>query len=289
MSVGPRPSSLYLLADPDWRRKLRRGGWLLFVPFVGWPLLLSFRKALAPHFFEDRPTGLPDWTGRHREHLANGLRAMGVILGYTAPVHLMLYALAFSRGWQPGLGAVGVAAFFVALPFFSNFAFPTACLLLASPIAGEARISPLEATALLAAFSAAIFLIPAGFLRVSSTGRFRSAFDLRRSLPFIARQPRGYLAAWWYGAWMNWTVPFALPLAPWGVFWAYIASMALFNELLLEDSETEATGGWLARVVADPRFAPAGAWGLAAVEAADGPARVLHLPVFSVPLPGRPS
>jgi len=294
VSVHPRATGLYLLADPDWRRKLGRGGWLLLLPFVGWPLLLGFRKALAPHFFEARPTALPEWRGRHREHLANGLRAIGVIAGYTAPVYLVLFALVLDRGWTPGLQSVAVAGFFVVLPFFSNFAFPTACLLLASPVAGGPWVSPVEVAVLLACFSLAIFLVPAGFLRVSLTGRFRSAFDLRRTLPLLRRHFRDYVAAWWYGAWMNWTVPFAIPLAPWGVFWAYIASMAMFNELLLDDSETGVHGldpseGWLKRVLADPRFGRVDRYGFGAVSAADGPARVLDLPVFSAPLPGRPA
>ncbi|MEM6671766.1 MAG: DUF4013 domain-containing protein [Planctomycetota bacterium] len=288
--VHAHAASLYLLQDDDWRRLLRRGGWLLFVPFVGWPILLGYRRALIEHLYEPLPRAMPAWRGRLGEHGLNGLRAIGVIQAHVAPAWLLLAGMLVERGWTPDAASAVLAAVCVVAPIFTNLSFPLACVAASTPLAGEAAISVWEAVGLLALFTALIAVVPAAFLRVAWTGRFLAALRIDRSLRFIARRPRGYALAWWYGLWMNGASIVYLVIAPSRVFWAYVGSLAIFHHVSTVDDVHAGfgrvdRGGWLARA---ERFEPnERVRSVTRTEIENSDVSVLRTPWFSMPLRGR--
>jgi hypothetical protein len=284
MSVHPHVAGLFPLADPAWRRRIFVGGLYLMMPLFGWPAILGYRKELVLHLFGDAAAPLPPWKGRFFHYFGEGLKSMGVIFGYLAPLYATLFGVVLARGFAPGATSALIVLFFVVFPIFSTLSFPTACFLLAFG-RDRAWITPGELAAFLAAFSVVIFLIPAGFLRVTVTGRYRSAFHLGRTLPLIRRHFRAYLAAWWYSGLMSLLGHLTIPLAPWGVVWAYLAIIFLFNEIVHRDGTAPGTG-WLERSLGDPRFAERGRVGTARIsDGAGSQAAILDLGAFSVPLP----
>jgi hypothetical protein len=282
VTLHPHAASLFLLADPRWRQKVFVGGMLLLLaPPFGWPAVLGYRKELVRHLFEDLEEPLPAWEGRLLHHFTEGLKALGVIFGYLAPLYATAGGLAAYRGFTPGAGSLVLALFFVLFPIFSTLSFPIGCLLL-----GHAGwLSMGECSALVGLYALVVFLIPAGFLHVSLTGRYRTAFALWRTLPFVGRHLPAYAGAWWYSSLISLVGHLALPFSPWGVVWAYLAIIFQFNEILHQGGE-RISSGWLARALADPRFARRGRPWLARLE--DGrreSTAVLDLGAFSVPLP----
>jgi hypothetical protein len=252
----PHAAGLYPLHDPDWRAKLLHAGRLVWVPFVGWPMLLGYRRSLIGHIASGHPAAMPAWHGAHRTHLANGLKAMLVIQVYLAPVSLALIGLLHSRGYSPGPWAAGLAVLCVTFPLFASLAIPVVVVLATTGFVGERYLAPGEALLFLIAFAGVVFLLPAAFMRVATTGRYRHAFDLHRTLPFVARHLSAYLAAWWYGTWMNGIALIAFVVAPWTLFWGYVASAVLFSQLALEDDANEAlpSDADLVRIVKTPWF-----------------------------------
>lgn len=291
MSLDPHAAGLYPTLDPEWRDRMRRAGWLTFVPVVGWPMVLGYRKALTDHFFQPLPRAMPEWSGRHAEHFWNGVRAILVIQGYLAPIWLALLWIASSRGYSFGPASAAALGVCVLAPIFTNVALPWAILMLALPLRGGPFLGAGEAFGLTLLVHVAIFAVPAGFLRVSATGRFRSAFAFHRTLPFIARRTRGYALAWWYGLWMNWPAVPATLVRPWALFWAYVASLAVFNQLL-EDEPVDASvdrprgAGWLARAAEQQHTERRESFGVH-VSPVDPEVRLLWTRWCSVPLPGR--
>lgn len=263
MKPDPHAAGLHPLRDPDWRAKLLHGGRLVWVPVVGWPMLLGYRRSLVASFLRGGSPALPAWHGAHGTHLANGLKATVVIQAYLAPLSLALLGTLVARGYEPGAWTACLAALLVLFPLFTSPALPIAVGLAASGALGERYLAPVEALGFLAAFAGVVFVLPAAFVRVSTEGRFRRVFELHRTLPFVARHLRGYLAAWWYGAWMNGIALATFVVAPWTLLWGYVASAVLFAQLAVEDD------------------------GAAGVRV-DESARIVRTPWFSVPLPGGP-
>lgn len=280
MNSRVRVAGLIALLDPQWRAKIFRGGLVLLIPIVGWPAVMGYRARFVRHLFTDEPGPLPEWRGQFRRHLVEGLRAMGVVFGYFAPLYVALFALVTARGFVPDTSTLAWTAGFVAVPILSTLSFPTACVLLA--MATEHWISPVEAAVFIASFAAVVFVIPAGFCQVSRTGRYRDAFALGAALCLIARRPRSYVAAWWHSSVMATAGHFTLPLAPWGVVWCYLGILVLFNAILLDDG-TAPGQGWLQRALIDPRLARTA--GVAARDANGEVVRLLEIGEYAAPLP----
>lgn len=280
MNSRVRVAGLIALLDPHWRAKIFRGGLVLLIPIVGWPAVMGYRARFVRHLFTDEPSPLPEWSGQFRRHLVEGLRAMGVVFGYFAPLYVVLATLVATRGFVPGTPTLICTAVFVAVPILSTLSFPTACVLLA--LAPERWITPFEALAFIAAFALTVFVIPAGFCQVARTGRYRDAFVLGAALRLIARHPRAYFAAWWHSSVMAMAGHFALPLSPWGVVWCYLGILVLFNALLLDD-DTAPGDGWLRRALADPKLARRP--GVEVRDANGEVVNVLEIGEYAAPLP----
>lgn len=289
MALQGHVAGLAPLADPEWRRKLWRVGWWLFVPVLGWPAVLGYRTRFVRHLLGAPASILPEPRGAFLECAGLGLRAMGVIFGYLTPVYVALFATVWARGWSPGPGALWMALAMAVCPMLSTLSLPLACLCFAwGP---GPWITPIEGVAMLVGYALVIFVVPAGFLRVSVTGRYRSAFDLPRSLSLPWRQPGAYCEAWLTSGCMVLVGQLAMPVAPWGVAWSYLGSIVSFNEILLGEPAPArpAVDQGLRRLLSDPRFTGRGRIGRAVVQDAQGErVAILDLGAFSAPLPWRP-
>ena len=141
MRVDPHAAGLYVLQDPGWRDELRRGGRILLIPLIGWPMLLGYRRAQVDHFFGSHVTAMPRWRGSGRRHLTNGLKALAVIGCYTAPAAALRAATLVSRGHAPG-ALEGIAAAAVALaPILLPLALPLALVAYTTEAGGPALLT----------------------------------------------------------------------------------------------------------------------------------------------------
>lgn len=271
-----RSASLYPLADPRWRAVYASGARWLLVPVVGWPIVLGFRRALVRCLFSSG-AALPRFEGALAAHLVAGLGAMAVIFGHLAPLYGVLFGVVAARGWVPGPSAlVGLAAFAVA-PVFSPLSLPLAIL----AFAWSGWLAPHEAVALLAAFATLVFVVPAGFLEVSRTGRFASAFRVDRSLARILRDPRGYLDAWIFGVAGQTAALLAHVRWPCALFHAYLVTVVRFNALLVAHGDAPGEGrlgALLARDVVSEIDEPAAPVTTAALGPFHWPARTRRAP-----------
>ncbi|MHC5010283.1 MAG: DUF4013 domain-containing protein [Planctomycetota bacterium] len=286
MSTHPHAAGLFVIDDPEWRRKVFRGGLLLLVPTLGWPALLGYRSALVDQLLRGEESTLPEWRGAFWRHAWEGVKGIGVIFGYLAPLYVLLAVLVLQRGYVPGSIAAWWAGFFVVFPIFSTLSFPLACVALT--FATPNGLGGVECAALIGGYGLVVFLVPAGFLRVSVTRRHASAFAVWITVPFILRRARAYLSAWWHAGLMSLAGHLALPLAPWGVVWAYGSIVFLFNEVLIDAGDLTADC-WLGRARKQARWANGLRVGPST--ARDGAGRTvttIALGPFSAPLPRMP-
>ena len=146
----------------------------------------------------------------------------------------------------------------------------------------------MECAVAVALWAAIVFVVPAGFLQVTLHGRHRAAFAIWRTLPFVRRNLRAYAAAWWHSGLASLGGHFALPIAPWGVVWCYLAIVALFNGVLVVAGIAPGEG-WLQRAIGDPRFAPRGRIGRFTLrDGAGATVTAIDLALFAAPLPRWP-
>jgi hypothetical protein len=283
LSLHPHVAGLIVTLDPRWRRKIFVGGLVLMIPIVGWPAVLGYRARFARNLFSETPAALPEWKGEFWGHVINGWRAMAVIFGHLAVLYAALAAIVWQRGWRPDAAWAWSLAFFIVIPGLSPLSFPIACIVLM--YSAQHWLGVGEAAILLALFSVLIFMIPAGFIEVSRTGTYRSAFAWWRTWPFVWRHARLYSSAWWHAGLQSAVGHFCIPFTPWGVVWCFLGILALFNEVLVEAGVAPGVG-WMQRALTDPRFERRGHRGRFTL--VDGAAKCVHafdFGPFSIPLP----
>ena len=224
-----RSAGLACTADANWRAKIWRGGLLLLLPVVGWPLVLGYRRLFVERVLDGKVPLLPEWNGNYFVALRYGLGAMAVIHAWYAPLYVWLASRTSEwMLWQdlPWLPALVVAA---ALPIFSTLLVPA--WLMWIRFGCDVPVPEFELILMGLAFAAVTFFIPAGFLNVARTRRIVTAFDVPSSLRQIRAQPRRYVEAWLGSGVLSLVAHFALPLAPWAVVWCYLAIIYSFSEL----------------------------------------------------------
>ena len=236
------------MRDPAWRQKIFVGGLLLLLCHpLGWPVALGYRKTLIANLASGKEPLLPLWKGNVFYFFGEGLKAMGVIFGYLLPLYVTVFALMLSNGLKPDLMWAYAALFFVVCTIFSTLSFP-ALLFYLTFFSSDYRLPLPVSVLLMILFVAVIFFIPAGFLQVSKTGRYLSAFNLAEAFSTLRIHFRAYCRAWYHSAIMSLLGHFVLPLAPWGVFWCYLSIIYEFNSVLNSESDRASSETWFTRL-----------------------------------------
>jgi hypothetical protein len=244
----------FVVLDPEWRNKIFFGGLLLlFLHPIGWPAALGYRKVLISNLASGTEPILPEWKGNIVRFFLEGMKAMGVIFGYLSPLYLALFILLLSNGQLPNEYWFYSALFFVVLMIFSTLSFPLA-LTFWSFFSNGYRIPLGTAGLFFAIFSLIIFFIPAGFLQVSRTGRYLSAFNIPAAFSTLVGHFRSYVLAWYHSVLMSLSGHFALPFAPWGVVWCYLGIIFEFNSILQSDNVEESNRSWFNRILRADRL-----------------------------------
>jgi hypothetical protein len=227
----PELAGIFMLRDPQWRKKIFTGGLLLLILPIGWPAVLGYRKELIARLLEGTRPVLPEWKGRTWHYVVEGLKAMGVIFGYFLPLYLLLVGVLLANGVTPDEYWLYTALFFALFTIFSTLAFPAAVLYW-TLFADSYHLEPVVALILLLSYTIITLFIPAGFLQVSRTGRYLSAFDVGSGVRLIRRHFGEYLRAWYYSSVMSLIGHLAIPFSPWGVVWCYLGIIFAFNSII---------------------------------------------------------
>ena len=81
-----KSAATFVVADPDWRRKVSIGRFLMLIPPLGWPAALGYRKTLISRLNERSEPALPEWKGQVATQWWQGMKAIGVMTGYPSPI-----------------------------------------------------------------------------------------------------------------------------------------------------------------------------------------------------------
>lgn len=224
-----RSAGLFMTAEVAWRRRIFIGGLLLLVPVVGWPLVLGYRRWVIERLVNGDAELVPPWRGNLRAICASGLGAMAVIHAWYSPLYLWIGGRVVAAGGAGGTWWIVAAALAFALPIFSTLIIPAMILWLRFGANSPPGVG--ELMGMSAGFTLITFVIPAGFLQVSRTGRLVSAFRIDRDLTLIATHLPRYVEAWIGSGIMSLLGHLCLPLAPFGVVWCYLGIVYSFNEV----------------------------------------------------------
>jgi hypothetical protein len=188
---------------------------------------------------------LPGWQGAWWSYFKGGVSAIGVILGYYLPFLLLYTTVAFGPSLKAAMHLPEIAGFYAlivvfppvflaALPWLYAFAFPWV------------QLTPVEIAAFAVLFVATAFVLPAAFVQISVTGRFRTAFRLPHVARFILHHPRVYCEAWVLSLVASAVGVCLGPLAPWGLFWSYIVILHAFTEAFVRTGRADVMAAFAA-------------------------------------------
>lgn len=221
----------YPTACPSGRRSLIRAGiWMLLCPPVGWLLALGYRANCAWALWDNATPTLPEWAP-FVPTFTNGTKALAVIYAHLLIPIILFWVLgvdSFASAkahWFEILGAtVAIGSFIPALLPLLLFVFPQVCEWI--------HFTALESALIAISFAFFIFILPAAFLQVSITRRFRSAMSLGRTLRLIGAGPRAYLEAWAISLVATLAALCCGPILPWTIPWSYLVISFAFNQAL---------------------------------------------------------
>ena len=230
-----------MVADPAWKNRIWIGGWVLLIPGIGWPTILGYRKEAIVRLVNGDLPLLPDWRAGLCLYFREGFKALLVINAWFLPAFLWSGIRLAQSPHSAEFPWVWLIAFFLAVPIFSALAVPVLVTVARYGLT-EPAISLPESLAISALFVAATFVIPAGFLNVSRTGSYLSAFHVPWMFRTISNNFSAYLEAWIGSSTVSLIGHFCIPLSPWGVVWAYLAIVYFFNEIpTLSDHQDESS------------------------------------------------
>jgi hypothetical protein len=236
----------YPFQDPDWTTKLFIGGLLMLVcPPIGWTMALGYRRAAGIRLRAGSTPRLPEWSGLWWSHYKGGVGAVGIILGYYVPFMLLFAGLAFEPTVNGARHLLEIVAFFGLIALFPPLFLPLLPPLY-SYLFPWVRLTAPEIVALMIVFVGTAFVLPAAFVQVSVTGRYRSAFHVAHVARFIGGHPRLYCEAWILSLTASAIGVFSGPLAPWGLFWSYIVILHAFTEAFLRSGRADAIAAFKA-------------------------------------------
>jgi hypothetical protein len=233
MTLGWKAAFTYPFSDPDWKGKLFIGGLLMLLcPPVGWTMALGYRRAVGIRLRAGIIPPLPEWSGLWWSHYKGGIGAVSVILGYYVPFMVLYASLAFEPSLDGARQALAILAFFGLIVVFPPLFLPVLPPLY-SYLFPWVQLTASEIALLVFVFVGTAFVLPAAFVQVSVTGRYRTAFRASHVARFIAGHPVVYCEAWVLSLTAS-AIGVAMgPLAPWGLFWSYIVILHAFTEAFL--------------------------------------------------------
>ena len=239
MRLDWKAAFAYSFRDPDWKPKLFIGGLLMLLcPPVGWTMALGYRRAVGIRLRAGMTPPLPEWSGSWWSHYKGGVGAVSVILGYYVPFMLLYASLAFEPSLVGARQLLAIGAFFALIALFPPLVLPVLPPLY-SYLFPWVNLTAPEMAVLVIVFVATAFVLPAAFVQVSVTGRYRSAFRVPHVARFIADHPVVYGEAWLLSLTAS-AIGVAMgPLAPWGLFWSYIVILHAFMEAFLRSGRED--------------------------------------------------
>jgi len=239
MKLRWKAAFTYPFSDADWKRKLFIGGLLMLLcPPVGWTMALGYRRAVGIRLRAGATPPLPEWSGMWWSHYKGGVGAVSVILGYYVPFILLYASLAFEPSLVGARQLVAIGAFVGLIALFPPLFLPVLPPLY-SYLFPWVNLTAPEIAVLAIVFVGTAFVLPAAFVQVSVTGRYRSAFRVIDVACFVAGHPVVYCEAWVLSLIASAIGVFMGPLAPWGLFWSYIVILHAFTEAFLRSGRED--------------------------------------------------
>ncbi|NIS07206.1 MAG: hypothetical protein GWO07_00215 [Candidatus Dadabacteria bacterium] len=135
---------------------------------------------------------------------------------------------------MPQIPLLEIVIFLVIFPLFTPIALPLTVLYLIF-LQGNG-LDLITGISIIFFYGISVFWIPLGFLRVSKTGKYLSAFDIPKTFSFLRRNSLNYAEAWIDLSIISLIGHFCIPFSPWGITWAYLAIVYNFNEVLYRDN-----------------------------------------------------
>jgi Protein of unknown function (DUF4013) len=239
MTLGWKAAFTYPFSDPDWKGKLFIGGLLMLLcPPAGWTMALGYRRAVGIRLRAGMTPPLPEWSGLWWLHYKGGIGAVSVILGYYVPFMVLYASLAFEPSLDGARQALAILAFFGLIVVFPPLFLPVLPPLYSFLFPWVQLTAP-ETALLVFVFVGTAFVLPAAFVQVSVTGRYRTAFRASHVARFIAGHPVVYCEAWVLSLTAS-AIGVAMgPLAPWGLFWSYIVILHAFTAAFVRCGRAE--------------------------------------------------
>ena len=238
-------AALFMVKDPQWVKPVRTlGWWILLCPPVGWLIALGYRKEVVLHFTRSNVGPLPVWPGVY--HLfCEGVKALGVISCYLAPVLILSWHWGADQGWHDMVGGVTYGLWSLSLVPLTLPATPLFYMINCD----NYMLSPIQGMTLFIISASSTFMIPAGFMRVALRGSFSDALYLPSVFTMLFNYWRPYLRAWWDSLRLSIAGLSMIVFAPWGIAWSYLGIVLCFNQILAQSLEEKDAQpyetGWL--------------------------------------------
>jgi hypothetical protein len=223
--------NLFFVVDPEWRSKVFAAGCLILVPFVGWPMLLGYRKYVISRLWSGKSPLLPSLRKDGAQLLVDGIQCVGVMWAFMAPALAMLLILIQRLGVQHLITPIPLLGVFFGFTIISPLIVPCVAAYL-WVMAPEFNI--VHFLLVFVPYCIGIFLLPSGFLQISITGKYRSALSLPSCLRLVKRTGSVYVQAWWDSIQASLLGHSVFPFSPWGIAWAYLVIIHHFNRVLIE-------------------------------------------------------
>ena len=225
-----------MATDPKWKNKIGIGGWVLLIPIIGWPAILGYRTEAITYLVGGELPLLPDWRNKLGDYIFKGLKAVLVINTWYAPLLIWLVVQLNQSPHSDLVPWVTLAVFIVSVPILSTMTVPVLVWFSQFGLPEPAITFP-EALTVSLLFGLVTFIIPAGFMNVTRTGSYLKAFQISWIFRTIRRNFRSYAEAWIGSSIVALIGHFCFPLSPWGVVWAYLVIVYLFNDIPLRKSQ----------------------------------------------------
>jgi hypothetical protein len=223
--------NLFFVVDPEWRSKIFAAGCLIFVPFVGWPMLLGYRKHVISRLWSGKSPILPSLRKDGAHLLMDGIQCVGVLCAFMAPSVVILLTLIKILSIQHLIAPIPLLLVFFGFTLISPLIVPCVAAYL-WVIAPEFTL--VHFLLVFAPYFIGIFILPSGFLQVSITGRYMSALYLPSCLSLVRKTRGVYMRAWWDSIKASILGHSVFPFSPWGIAWAYLVIINIFNRVLVD-------------------------------------------------------